>query len=869
MGITMIFEFNFRLTGIGRKELLEMEARLYLNIGLAKELLEDYDQAEKHMEMSLSMCRDNDLFESLLRCYLTCADFMFSKRNDVTKALRLLNLGMALAERLDHGKNKICDVLMQKSRIFIKLGDFQSAKQVLRKAYKKQTTIPEDRERIENTLKIVAAICNAEDELISTDTDDCLTKKRLFEKLGDGACHLSNYSKAIDYYLNMLKYAEKSFVSEKELIPTYVSLYQTYIDLKQYESALVYMWKEYELVKDNASEAKTTLLSIATVYELSEKDFWTIENIYQRSRTECQKMNNLREERNILLKQIALREKHGMNTLVELLREEAVMMGINLDHSDEQNDDEEEDSSENEESLKKNTPDIGDDVCLDELSGGSDSEEERHAEIQPRSAIRRRGTSIAFKRNEKGETPVHIACMSGNLNQVRRLLDQGHAVNIRDNAGWMPLHEAANYGHSDIVKLLIERGASINDKGGKMCDGVTALHDACGNGNLEVVEALLDAGANATLLTDFRDTPYHSLQKWRQNKQLDAAEQNYYDTVRARLMKSLQKAGIKIESQEDSQDMNAIGQRRIPNRKHNTPAKSSGEVLSNSSEDDSAPTINNILEKEFPTFQLFDDDDSDSCERTLISTEQYNRAIDVTDYRNVMDTLRHPSKVSPSKFVPDTSKRRLGLLTSDEVGENWLDQDVIFTTKKRKVDPFSGEGVQTNRPSTKKPTITSRASSTHSSQQSKENNHPNVYISPLKSSIADSAISSTPPFDVDGDSTDAFDMMMYPVASSSVAPKRKSLRLSRDTSKKKQQNTSLQNMGFVQVKRQSISDSEMVSSSDSVTLTPPVSAVHIPNLTSVKVKVNEQLFNVPINKDMINDLTIEWLAEETARRYYK
>lgn len=850
-----------------------MEARLYLNIGLSKELQEEYDEAEKYMEMALSLCRDNDLFEMQYQCYSTCADFIHSKRNDSTKALRLLNLGMAVAERLSSRKNKICEVLLQKSVIFIKLGDFHSAKQVLRKAYKTQTTIPEDRKRIENELKTVAAICYAEDELISTDSNDYLTKKTLFEKLGDGACHLKNYSKAIDYYLNMLKYAEKCFVSEKELIPTYVSLYQTYIDQKQYESALEYMWKEYELVKDNASEAKTTLLSIADVYELSDKDFWTIENIYQRARTECQKMNNLPEERIILLKQIALREKNQMNTLVEILREEAIMMGINLDDKSEQSDNEEESGRENE--VEKNTPDIGHDICLNELSGGSDSEEERPAEIQPRSAIRRRGKSIAVRRNEKGETPVHIACISGNFNQLKRLLDQGHAVNIRDNAGWMPLHEAANHGHIDIVKLLIERGAPINDKGGKCCDGVTALHDACGNGNLEVIEALLDAGANATLLTDLRDTPYQSLQKWRKNQELDAADENYYDTVRARLMECLQKAGIKIESQEDSENILPIVQRRITIRKPNSPAKSSRDfLLSSDDESESEPTqrvtINTILEKEFPTLQS---DDEDSCERTMINREEYNGTINVTDYRNVMETLRNPAQISPFKSVSDSNKRRLGLLTPDEVGENWLDNDVIFSTKKRKVIPLSGDFEQTNQPSPRKSTVTSRASSTHSSQQSKENNQPNVYVSPFKSSMTNSAMSSASLIDVDDDSTDAFDMMMYPVASSSVAPKRKSLSMSRDKSRK-QQKTSLQNMGFVQVKHKSLSQDKsgcqnMVSSSDlcdSVTLASPV---HVPSMTSVKVKVNEQLFNVPINKDMINDLTIGWLAEETSRRYYK
>lgn len=39
-------------------------------------------------------------------------------------------------------------------------------------------------------------------------------------------------------------------------------------------------------------------------------------------------------------------------------------------------------------------------------------------------------------------------------------------------------------------------------------------------------------------------------------------------------------------------------------------------------------------------------------------------------------------------------------------------------------------------------------------------------------------------------------------------------------------------------------------------------------LHSVKVQVSDLFLNIPVNWNNINDLTIEWLAEEAAKRYY-
>ena len=59
------------------------------------------------------------------------------------------------------------------------------------------------------------------------------------------------------------------------------------------------------------------------------------------------------------------------------------------------------------------------------------------------------------------------AAADGNLETVKKLLDEGDDVNSRvrganDKGRWSPLILAAQNGHLEIVKLLIENGADIN-----------------------------------------------------------------------------------------------------------------------------------------------------------------------------------------------------------------------------------------------------------------------------------------------------------------------------------------------------------------------------------------------------------------------
>ncbi|GAB1610966.1 hypothetical protein Ahia01_001383500, partial [Argonauta hians] len=170
-------------------------------------------------------------------------------------------------------------------------------------------------------------------------------------------------------------------------------------------------------------------------------------------------------------------------------------------------------------------------------------EEEEEEQRQPLPSRRSTSTRTKVKRNEKGETPLHRACIEGNLKRVELLIKQGQPVNVRDFCGWLPLHEAANLGYYQIVEVLLQHGADIDDPGGRECGHVTPLIDAAINGNLEVMQVLIDHGANILVKDAKGRTALMCLLSWRQGCGGDVGpetEQHY----RAMVQFLQQKMGI-------------------------------------------------------------------------------------------------------------------------------------------------------------------------------------------------------------------------------------------------------------------------------------------------------------------------------------
>ncbi|XP_069010696.1 BRCA1-associated RING domain protein 1 [Embiotoca jacksoni] len=114
------------------------------------------------------------------------------------------------------------------------------------------------------------------------------------------------------------------------------------------------------------------------------------------------------------------------------------------------------------------------------------------------------GSPAVMKRNHKGESPLHLAAIKGDVEAVKELLDLGADPNLKDNAGWTPLHEACNLGHLAVVEVLVSKGALLNTPG---YENDSPLHDAVRNGHSAIVKLLLQLGASQNVLNLYGKRP--------------------------------------------------------------------------------------------------------------------------------------------------------------------------------------------------------------------------------------------------------------------------------------------------------------------------------------------------------------------------
>ena len=99
---------------------------------------------------------------------------------------------------------------------------------------------------------------------------------------------------------------------------------------------------------------------------------------------------------------------------------------------------------------------------------------------------------------------LHDAASAGDIGKVKRLLDKGARLNVRNIEGFAPLHIAAFTGHTEVVKLLVAAGAEVDVRDRY---GQTPLLLAASEGRLSVVEVLIRNGADVNAKASDGVTP--------------------------------------------------------------------------------------------------------------------------------------------------------------------------------------------------------------------------------------------------------------------------------------------------------------------------------------------------------------------------
>lgn len=84
------------------------------------------------------------------------------------------------------------------------------------------------------------------------------------------------------------------------------------------------------------------------------------------------------------------------------------------------------------------------------------------------------------------------AAESGNLNLLKNALKQSSKSNIVNAQNWNLLHFACIGGQQEVVRFLIQKNVNVN---GRTNEGVTPLHLAAQIGNEFLLSILVEAGA--------------------------------------------------------------------------------------------------------------------------------------------------------------------------------------------------------------------------------------------------------------------------------------------------------------------------------------------------------------------------------------
>jgi ankyrin repeat protein len=107
-----------------------------------------------------------------------------------------------------------------------------------------------------------------------------------------------------------------------------------------------------------------------------------------------------------------------------------------------------------------------------------------------------------------GRTDLWWAARFGDIDDVKRLIDEGADMDIKDIDGESPLHSASRWGHEAIAELLLIYGADAN---AASIHGITPLHLAVRDMHGDVIEILLKHGADANARDLFGCTPLHDI----------------------------------------------------------------------------------------------------------------------------------------------------------------------------------------------------------------------------------------------------------------------------------------------------------------------------------------------------------------------
>uniref|UniRef100_A0A8C0L8Z7 Tonsoku-like protein n=1 Tax=Canis lupus dingo TaxID=286419 RepID=A0A8C0L8Z7_CANLU len=420
---------------LAKRELNEMRTRLYLNLGLTFESLQQMAPCNDYFRKSIFLAEQNHLHEDLFRARYNLGAIHWRKGQH-SQAMRCLEGARECARVLRKElMESECCVLV--SQILQDLGDFLAAKRALKKAYRLGFQKPLQKAAVCRTLKYVLAVVQLQRQLQESEGSDPQGAMAICEQLGDLFSKAGDFPKAAEAYQKQLHFAELLGRPGPELAIIHVSLATTLGDMKDHRRAVSHYEQELRLRGGDALEEAKTWLNIALSREEAGDAYELLAPCFQKALGCAQQAQQPRLQRQVL--------RHLHTVQLRLQPQEAPTTAARLQELSVPGDEEEDEEEEKE--GDSDTPEASD-VELSESEGDADGlsqQPEEDEELQ--GCLGQRRASKWNRRNDVGETLLHRACIEGRLARVQDLVRQGHPLNPRDYCGWTPLHEACNYGH--------------------------------------------------------------------------------------------------------------------------------------------------------------------------------------------------------------------------------------------------------------------------------------------------------------------------------------------------------------------------------------------------------------------------------------
>uniref|UniRef100_A0A915PV28 Ribosomal RNA-processing protein 40 n=1 Tax=Setaria digitata TaxID=48799 RepID=A0A915PV28_9BILA len=317
-------------------------------------------------------------------------------------------------------------------------------------------------------------------------------KMKINEKLGDSLYEAGFCETSLEFYKQMLTYANQT----EDKIKALVSIAETAKELDRYKDAFDCFVEVKNLENTlDISDAKRADTNICIASVAANMNSFPAEKVLELFRkSECLAVYN-RQKKTIYENMLAYMKE---NDVGEELRVEFEMKLSSLG-----NDAEDDGHSETDGENEENFVDKWDEMSDTQILAYCNEEASRH------SMEERMRSEKDKKINLYGETRMHEAARGNDTNYLEMLIEMGYNINVRDEGGWTPLHEAVGALKFENVQILAKAGANLNlqsNEGTLSADGertdsggLTPLMEACDRGATAIVDLLLKFGANVTI----------------------------------------------------------------------------------------------------------------------------------------------------------------------------------------------------------------------------------------------------------------------------------------------------------------------------------------------------------------------------------